>query len=112
MNKPKIAVHKFASCDGCQLAFLNMGPALLELADRVDMVHFVEAGMVAPDTEVDIAFVEGSISTEEDIERIHYIRELSQLVISIGACAGSGGLQALRNLADGDQWLTELYPQP
>ncbi len=112
MDKPRIAVHKFASCDGCQLAFLNMGPELLELANHVEIVHFVEAGMVAPDEEVDIAFVEGSVSTEEDIERIHAIRKLSKQVITIGACAGSGGLQALRNLADGEQWLNELYPQP
>ncbi len=112
MSKPRIAVHKFASCDGYQLAFLNMGPELLELANHVEIVHFVEAGMVAPDAEVDIAFVEGSVSTEEDIERIHSIRKLSKQVITIGACAGSGGLQALRNLADGEQWLNELYPQP
>ncbi len=112
MGKPRIAVHKFASCDGCQLAFLNMGPELLELANHVEIVHFVEAGMVAPDAEVDIAFVEGSVSTEEDIERILAIRKLSKPVITLGACAGSGGLQALRNLADGEQWLNELYPQP
>ncbi len=112
MNKPKIAVHKFASCDGCQLAFLNMGPDLLELAAVVDIVHFVEAGMIAPDAEVAIAFVEGSVSTGEDIERIKHIRSVSKRVIAIGACASSGGLQALRNLADGDQWLSELYPEP
>ncbi len=112
MDKPKIAIHKFASCDGCQLAFLNMGPELLELAAMVNIVHFVEAGMVAPQEEVDIAFIEGSISTEEDIERIKFIRKISRQVISLGACASSGGLQALRNLADGDQWLRELYPEP
>ena len=111
-SKPSVAVHKFASCDGCQLAFLNMGTDLLDLAELVDIVHFVEAGLVAPDQAVDIAFIEGSVSTEEDIERIQSIRENSKLLISIGACATSAGLQALRNIADGDQWLTDMYPQP
>lgn len=111
-EKPRLAVHKFASCDGCQLAFLNAGEALLTLAELVDIVHFAEAGPVAPESDVDIAFVEGSVSTPEDIERICAIRAHSRYLVTIGACATAGGLQALRNLADGDRWLAELYPQP
>lgn len=110
--KPRIAVHKFASCDGCQLAFLNAGEQLLELARLVDIVHFAEAGPVAPDAAVDIAFVEGSVSTPEDLDRIRSIRANSGYLITIGACATAGGLQALRNLADGARWLGELYAQP
>ncbi len=63
--KPRIAVHKFTSCDGCQLAFLNAGESLLTLSDLVEIVHFAEAGMVDVDVKVDIAFVEGSISTNQ-----------------------------------------------
>ena len=62
-DKPRIAVHKFASCDGCQLAFLNLGEELLTLAQLVEIVHFAEAGPVDPDAAVDIAFIEGSVST-------------------------------------------------
>ena len=94
-DKPRIAVHKFASCDGCQLAFLGMGEDLLALGDMVDIVHFVEAGAVNPEVEVDIAFVEGSVSTPDDLERIKTIREHSRFLITIGACATAGGLQAL-----------------
>ena len=111
-NKVRVAVHKFASCDGCQLAFLNAGEDLLRLAQLVDIVHFAEAGPLAPDAPVDIAFVEGSITTPEDGERIRRIRANSGYLITIGACATAGGLQALRNLADGARWLGEIYAQP
>lgn len=110
--KLRLAVHKFASCDGCQLAFLNLGEALLTLAGLVDIVHFAEAGPVAPEAPVDIAFVEGSISTPEDLERIQRVRGNSRYLITVGACATAGGLQALRNLADGREWLADVYAQP
>jgi sulfhydrogenase subunit delta len=111
-DKPKVAVHKFASCDGCQLAFLNLGEELLTLAQLVDMVHFVEMGPVNPDASVDIAFIEGSISTPEDAERILRIRANSRYLITVGACATSGGLQALRNFADAKEWLAAIYAKP
>jgi coenzyme F420-reducing hydrogenase gamma subunit len=111
-DKPKVAVHKFASCDGCQLAFLNLGEELLMLAQLVDMVHFVEMGPVNPDASVDIAFIEGSISTPEDAERILRIRANSRYLITVGACATSGGLQALRNFADAKEWLAAIYAKP
>ncbi len=109
--RPRIAVHKFSSCDGCQLAFLNLGEALIQLAELVEIVHFAEAGMVDPDAEVAVAFVEGSISTPDDLERIRQIREHSERVITIGACATSGGIQALRNMG-GEGWSESLYASP
>jgi len=110
-TKPRIAVHKFSSCDGCQLAFLNLGEDLLALNELVDIVHFAEAGMLDEGTKVDMAFVEGSISTQADIEHIHRIRDQSHYLITIGACATAGGLQALRNLSEGG-WLQAIYPEP
>jgi len=110
--KPRIAVHKFSSCDGCQLAFLNGGEELLTLGELVDIVHFVEAGPVSPEARVAIAFVEGSIATPEDVERIKRIRENSEYLITIGACATAGGVQALRNLVDGQQWINAVYASP
>ena len=107
-----MAVHKFSSCDGCQLAFLNLGEDLLELARRVELVHFAEAGPLDPDAEVDVAFVEGSVSTPDDLERIQHIRAHSRLLIPIGACATAGGIQALRNGADGAQWVAQVYSHP
>jgi len=110
--KPRVAVHKFTSCDGCQLAFLNLGEDLLVLSELVEIVHFAEAGPVDPDAQVDIAFVEGSVSTPHEIDRIKRIRTNSRFLITIGACATAGGLQALRNLADGGEWIAEIYARP
>ncbi len=112
MNKPRIAVHKFSSCDGCQLAFLNLGETLLQLAQSVEIIHFAEAGYVNENAFIDIAFVEGSISTPHEVERIAAIRANSRYLITIGACATSGGLQALRNMADKEAWVEGVYAQP
>jgi coenzyme F420-reducing hydrogenase gamma subunit len=110
--KPRIAVHKFSSCDGCQLALLNLGEDLPRVAELVDIVHFAEAGMVAEDARVDIALLEGSVSTPEELERLRRIRDNSQTLVAIGACAVSGGLQALRNLADTAAWTSAIYAHP
>ena len=110
--KPKVAVHKFSSCDGCQLALLNLGETLLQLAQMVEFVHFAEAGPVNPEAIADIAFVEGSVSTPEDKERLERIRSNSRFLITIGACATAGGIQALRNFANTKQWVAAIYAKP
>lgn len=110
--KPTVAVHKFTSCDGCQLAFINMGEVLLQLADAVDIVHFAEVGPVNPDANVDIAFIEGSVSTPEQLEQVKAIRNSSQFLITIGACATTGGIQALRNVAKTKDWVAAIYAKP
>ncbi len=104
-----VAIHKFSSCDGCQLAFLNAGQDLITLSNMVEIVNFAEAGIVDTRAKADIAFVEGSISTPEDLERISDIRHNSNYLITIGACATAGGLQALRNLANGKEWIADIY---
>ena len=110
--KPRVAVHKFSSCDGCQLAFLNLGEDLLTLFEQVDVLHFAEAGPVDLSAEVDISFVEGSITTPDEIERIREVRKNSKYVVTIGACATAGGLQALRNLSDSGEWMAAIYATP
>lgn len=111
-TRPKIALHKFSSCDGCQLAFLNLGTGLLSLFEQFEVMHFAEAGPVAEDVPVLISFVEGSISTPDDLARIRQVRANSRYLITIGACATAGGLQALRNLADNDGWVEAVYATP
>ncbi|MCW8923475.1 MAG: sulfhydrogenase subunit delta [Gammaproteobacteria bacterium] len=112
MTKPTVAVHKFSSCDGCQLALINLGEPLLVLTQLVDILHFAEAGPLDEDAKVDIAIIEGSISASHDIERIKKIRDNSSYLITVGACATSGGIQALRNMADTKQWITGIYANP
>ncbi len=111
-QKPTVAVHKFSSCDGCQLAFLNLGEHLIKLTELVDILHFVEAGPIDFDSPVEIAFVEGSISTEEEAERIQAVRKNSRFLITIGACATAGGIQALKNMNDEKAWTAAIYAQP
>lgn len=110
--KPRIAVHKFASCDGCQLAFLNLGETLVQLAGLVDIVHFAEAGPLAFDEHVDVAFIEGSISTSHDEQRIRQVRANCTYLVTIGACATAGGVQALRGMADAKAWVEGIYASP
>ena len=110
--KPRVAVFKFASCDGCQLQFLNAEDELLKLAGQVDLVYFPEARSRALEGPYDIAFVEGSITTPDDARRIIKVREESRYLVTIGACATAGGIQALRNWADVEQFRRVVYPSP
>ncbi len=112
MAKQRLAVHKFTSCDGCQLAFLNAGENLLTIAEIFEIVHFAEFGKLDVDAKVDISFIEGSITTPEDKKRIQKIRNNSHYVITIGACATAGGIQALRNFANHQEWMSAIYATP
>ncbi len=111
-HRPRLAVHKFASCDGCQLQLLNLEDELLPLAERVEIAHFLEASSHVVPGPWDISLVEGSVTTAHDVERIERIREQSALLVTIGACATAGGLQALRNDADVEEWKSHVYPEP
>jgi len=108
-RKPKLAVWKFASCDGCQLSLLDCEDELLAVADRVDIAYFMEASRATVKGPYDISLVEGSITTPHDAERIHKIRRASKFLASIGACATSGGIQALRNFKDVKDFVTAVY---
>ena len=112
MTKLRVAVHKFTSCDGCQLALLNLGPTLLAVAERFELLHFAEAGPIDPDAPVDVALIEGSISTPGEEERIRRIRAGARHLVAIGACANSGGIQALRNLPHEGDWVGAIYASP
>ena len=111
-NNPTLAVWKFASCDGCQLSLLDCEDDLLAVAGRLDIAYFPEAssGMMAGP--YDVSLVEGSVTTPEDLKRIKEIREQSGTLITIGACATSGGIQALRNGADIEEFMGIVYAHP
>ena len=111
-SRPRVAVFKFASCDGCQLSLLDAEEHLLAVAGAVDIVYFPEATSIMKDGPYDITLVEGSVTTHEDAERIHKIRRQSKTLITIGACAVAGGIQALRNWADVGEMTRAVYPTP
>lgn len=111
-SRPKLAVWKFASCDGCQLTLLDAEDHLLDIAGAIDIAYFREATRGEVEGPYDLSLVEGSITTPHDAERIRRVREMSKTVVTIGACATAGGIQALRNWADVDEFLTIVYAQP
>jgi sulfhydrogenase subunit delta len=111
-TKPTLAVWKFASCDGCQLTVLNLEEDLLPLAGEIDIAHFLEASRATVSGPYDLSLVEGSITTPGDAERIREVRAASKSLVTIGACATSGGIQALRNFADVQEFLQIVYARP
>ena len=111
-TKPKLAVWKFSSCDGCQLTLLDCEDELLAIAGELELAYFPEATKAELAGPYDVSLVEGSITTAHDAERIREIREQSRLLVTIGACATSGGVQALRNFADVKEWIPLVYASP
>ena len=95
--RPRMAVWKFASCDGCQLSLLDCEDDLLAVAGALDIAYFAEASRRMLRGPYDLSLVEGSITTPADAKRILRVRRLSRHLVTIGACATAGGIQALRN---------------
>lgn len=112
MGRPKLAVWKFASCDGCQLQLLDLEEDLLALARRVDIARFLEASSRVAAGPYDVSFVEGSVSAPGDVERLKAIRAQSGKLVAIGACATTGGVQAARNAASAEAFAAAVYPRP
>jgi sulfhydrogenase subunit delta len=110
--KPKLAVWKFSSCDGCQLSLLDCEDELLAVAGAVQIANFAEASRNVQKGPYDISLVEGSITTAHDAERIHAVRRQSKVLITIGACATAGGIQALRNFKDVRDFTSIVYANP
>jgi len=112
MSRTTLAVWKFASCDGCQLSLLDCEDELLALADSVQIAQFLEATSATVEGPYDVSIVEGSITTAHDAERIREVRASSRALITIGACATAGGVQALRNFADVEDFTSIVYASP
>ncbi|MDX3189685.1 oxidoreductase [Streptomyces sp. MN03-5084-2B] len=112
MTTPTLAVWKFASCDGCQLTLLDCEDELLELAGKVRIAHFLEASSTVLPGPYDVSLVEGSITTPADLRRIQDVRAASKVLVTIGACATAGGVQALRNFADVREFASVVYANP
>ena len=110
--RPRVAVAKFASCDGCQLTILDLEDQLLEIVSRFDIVEFPEATSRRSPGPYDIVFVEGSISAPEHIDAIKELRKQARILVAIGACATAGGIQAMRNWADHDAYRAAVYDHP
>ncbi|HTV95519.1 MAG TPA: hypothetical protein VME42_05935 [Steroidobacteraceae bacterium] len=111
-NRPSLAVWKFASCDGCQLSLLDCEDEILTLATAVRIANFPEASSAVEDGPYDLSLVEGSITTAHDAQRIREVRRQSKHLVTIGACATAGGIQALRNFGDVNEFIAAVYASP
>lgn len=111
-HRPKLAVWKFASCDGCQLSLLDCEDELLAITGEVEIAMFLEASRAVVRGPYDLSLVEGSITTPHDAERIRRVRQVSKCLVTIGACATAGGIQALRNFEDVSEFVSAVYARP
>ena len=111
-HRPKLAVWKFASCDGCQLSLLDCEDELLSVAENIEIAYFLEATRAEVAGPYDISMVEGSITTEHDAQRIQEIRKQSNFLMTIGVCATAGGIQALRNFSNVNDFIATVYAEP
>lgn len=111
-DRPRLAVWKLASCDGCQLTLLDCEDELLAVAGAIELAYFLEASSATVEGPYDLSLVEGSVTTAEDAARISEIRAVSRRLVTIGACASAGGIQALRNFADVREFAAIVYAQP
>jgi len=112
VSRPKLAVWKFASCDGCQLTLLDCEDELLAVAEQVELAYFLEASRATVAGPYDLSLVEGSITTPDDARRIREVRRASRHLVTIGACATAGGIQALRNFGDVEEYRAVVYAHP
>lgn len=111
-KKPRLAVFKMSSCDGCQLSLLDAEDELLDVLGGVELAYFPEASSKMLKGPYDIGLVEGSITTPRNVEEIRQIRKDCKFLITIGACATAGGIQALRNWKDTKEFSKIVYASP
>jgi coenzyme F420-reducing hydrogenase gamma subunit len=108
----RVGIVKMASCDGCQLTLLDLEDELLALGDRFDIIEFPEASSLRSSGPFDVLLVEGSISTPDQAAEIVELRAKARVLVTIGACASYGGIQALRNWSDHDVFRAAVYAHP
>ncbi len=111
-RKSKLAVWKFSSCDGCQLSLLNCEDELLAVTGELEIAYFPEVSRRFVKGPYELSLVEGSITTPHDRGRIQQIRRDSKYLVTIGACATAGGIQALRNFKDVNEFISIVYAEP
>lgn len=110
MKKVKVAFFDFTCCEGCQLQVANMGEALLDVLDLIDVVEFREV-MSEKSKTYDVAIVEGSITTSHAVERIKKIRKTAKVLIAYGSCAAIGGINGMKNNFDLNDIREYVYQQ-
>jgi NAD-reducing hydrogenase small subunit len=97
MSRKKLATVWLDGCSGCHMSFLDMDERLIELAGKVDLVYSPLVDAKEFPADVDITLVEGAVSSEEDLHKIQAIRLRTKLLVSLGDCAVTANVPAMRN---------------
>ncbi len=97
MSKARVATLWLDGCSGCHMSLLDMDERLLELAGKVDIVFSPLVDQKEFPENVDVALVEGAVSSDEDLEKILKVRARSRLLVSLGDCAVTANVPSMRN---------------
>lgn len=97
MSKVRVATVWLDGCSGCHMSFLDMDERLLEIAPLIELVYSPLVDSKEFPENVDVAIVEGAVSSEEDLEKLHKVRSRSKLLLALGDCAVTSNVPGMRN---------------
>jgi len=109
-KKPVVAILSLTCCEGCQVAIMDLGERFLEFLTKVDIGDFRLIEDLPDVDKYDIAIVEGTAITKEQVKRLKNVRKKSKILIAIGACACLGGVQELKNYRNKKEIIRQVYP--
>jgi NAD-reducing hydrogenase small subunit len=97
MSKPRLATAWLDGCSGCHMSLLDMDERIIEIARQVDVVYSPTVDLKVFPENVDVALVEGAVSSEEDEHKIRLIRSRTKILVALGDCAVTGNVPSMRN---------------
>ena len=109
MKKVRLATVWLDGCAGCHMSVLDIDEAILNVAKRADVVYGPLVDAQEFPKAVDVTVIEGAISSQEDLEKVHAIRKRSKLVVSLGDCAVTGNVPSMRNSIPPRKLLERIY---
>jgi NAD-reducing hydrogenase small subunit len=109
MKKVKVATVWLDGCSGCHMSLLDMDAAIISLGRKIDLVYgpLVDAQEFPDD--VDVTLVEGAVSSQDDFNKLQKIRQKTHVLISLGDCAVTGNVPAMRNSIPVQKLLQRIY---
>jgi NAD-reducing hydrogenase small subunit len=109
MKKVKVATVWLDGCSGCHMSLLDMDAAIISLGRKIDIVYgpLVDAQEFPED--VDLTLVEGAVSSQDDLNKIQKIRQRTKMLVSLGDCAVTGNVPAMRNSVPVGKLLQHVY---
>jgi F420-non-reducing hydrogenase small subunit len=108
MSKPRLAHVVLGGCEGCYVSLLDAHEDLVELADKIELVHSPLTDSKEMDF-ADVVLVEGAVTTEHDVSVLKEARSKSTTLVAVGSCAALGGIGGLRNLYTPEEMLAAVY---